>query len=399
MINTYPKYLFTLFVAMLLSMAIRAQGVDSLMVYFRLNESVIDPAYKENAKAIETIQGLLDEQLVGFVTLTVSSSPDGPYSANASLAEKRAESIRALFGDKVSRERIIIEVIPENWEGIIEQVQESYTLRNRKKVLEILLDGSIDHDTREKRLKALSFGSAWRYITKMYLPNLRSASVMHILKVVPKQYMLPRVKSFDVAVHTASAVSTIPIAPVQRVERAPEKKSSFTMALRSNLLYDAALVPNVGVEFHLGRGWSLGVDYNHAWWSIARRDYYWRIMGGGVDFRKYFGKASKERHLSGHHIGLYAQAFKYDIELGGRGQLSDLSYSGGLEYGYSLPVGKKLNIDFGIGVGYAGGEYKVYDPEDDCYVWKETRQRHYMGPTKCEISLVWIIGAKKGGSR
>lgn len=398
MINTYPKYLFTLFVAMLLSMAIRAQGVDSLMVYFRLNESVIDPAYKENAKAIETIQGLLDEQLVGFVTLTVSSSPDGPYSANASLAEKRAESIRALFGDKVSRERIIIEVIPENWEGIIEQVQESYTLRNRKKVLEILLDGSIDHDTREKRLKALSFGSAWRYITKMYLPNLRSASVMHILKVVPKQYMLPRVKSFDVEAYTASRTA-IQFTPPKIGPPPVKKESSFAFAIRSNLLYDIALVPNIGIEFHLGKGVSLGFDYNHAWWSLPQKDYFWRLYGGGITLRKYFGKASSQRALSGHHLGLHAQAFVYDFELGGRGQLSDLTYVGGLEYGYSLPVSRSLNIDFSVGFGYAGGEYKVYEPEDDCYVWKETRQRHYYGPTKGEISLVWIIGPGKGGER
>lgn len=375
-----------------------AQGRDSLMVYFRLNESVIDPAYKENAKAIETIQGLLDEQLVGFVTLTVSSSPDGPYSTNASLAEKRAESIRALFGDKVSRERIIIEVIPENWEGIIEQVQESYTLRNRKKVLEILLDGSIDHDTREKRLKALSFGSAWRYITKMYLPNLRSASVMHILKVVPEQYMLPRVKSFDVEAYTASRTA-IQFTPPKIGPPPVKKESSFAFAIRSNLLYDIALVPNIGIEFHLGKGVSLGFDYNHAWWSLPQKDYFWRLYGGGITLRKYFGKASSQRALSGHHLGLHAQAFVYDFELGGRGQLSDLTYVGGLEYGYSLPVSRSLNIDFSVGFGYAGGEYKVYEPEDDCYVWKETRQRHYYGPTKGEISLVWIIGPGKGGER
>lgn len=375
-----------------------AQGRDSVMVYFRLNESVIDPAYKENAKAIETIQGLLDEQLVGFVTLTVSSSPDGPYSANASLAEKRAESIRALFGDKVSRERIIIEVIPENWEGIIEQVQESYTLRNRKEVLEILLDGSIDHDTRERRLKALSFGSAWRYITKMYLPNLRSASVMHILKVVPEQYMLPRVKSFDVEAYTASRTA-IQFTPPKIGPPPVKKESSFAFAIRSNLLYDIALVPNIGIEFHLGKGVSLGFDYNHAWWSLPQKDYFWRLYGGGMTLRKYFGKASSQRALSGHHLGLHAQAFVYDFELGGRGQLSDLTYVGGLEYGYSLPVSRSLNIDFSVGFGYVGGEYKVYEPEDDCYVWKETRQRHYYGPTKGEISLVWIIGPGKGGER
>ena len=65
-----------------------------------------------------------------------------------------------------------------------------------------------------------------------------------------------------------------------------------------------------------------------------------------------------------------------------------MNYAVGLEYGYSLPVARRLNLDFVIGLGYWGGEYHTYDPVDDHYVWKETRQRHWFGPTKAEISLV-----------
>lgn len=71
------------------------------------------------------------------------------------------------------------------------------------------------------------------------------------------------------------------------------------------------------------------------------------------------------------------------------------SYGAGLEYGYSLPIGRRLNLDFGIGFGYLGGEYKTYEPKDGHYVWQETRQRNWIGPTKAEISLIWLIGNKK----
>lgn len=75
-----------------------------------------------------------------------------------------------------------------------------------------------------------------------------------------------------------------------------------------------------------------------------------------------------------------------------------------MEYGYSLPVAKRLNIDFGLCIGYGGGKYKVYEPEDDCYVYKETKQRHWFGPTRAEISLIWLLGngnqnSKKGGTK
>lgn len=80
-----------------------------------------------------------------------------------------------------------------------------------------------------------------------------------------------------------------------------------------------------------------------------------------------------------------------------------MNYAVGIEYGYSLPVGRRLNLDFVLGVGYWGGEYQKYDPIDNHYLWKETRQRHWVGPTKAEVSLVWLIGRgnynEKGGKR
>lgn len=69
-----------------------------------------------------------------------------------------------------------------------------------------------------------------------------------------------------------------------------------------------------------------------------------------------------------------------------------MNYSTGVEYGYSLPVAYRLNIDFTIAVGYWGGTYYEYTPVDNCYVWQATKERHWFGPTKAEISLVWLIG-------
>ena len=82
-----------------------------------------------------------------------------------------------------------------------------------------------------------------------------------------------------------------------------------------------------------------------------------------------------------------------------------MNYGAGLEYGYSLPVARRLNLDFVVGLGYWGGTYYEYLPLDDCYVWQRTKQRHWVGPTKVELSLVWLLGSencnskKKGGKR
>ena len=192
--------------------------------------------------------------------------------------------------------------------------------------------------------------------------------------------------------------------PQDNTDKVTAEKKPFYMAAKTNLLYDAALVPNVGLEFYLGQGWSIGGNWMYAWWSKDSKHRYWRIYGGELDIRKYFGRKAAEKPLQGHHLGVYAQGLTFDFETGGKGYLSNFSYGFGLEYGYSLPVAKRLNIDFGLGIGYGGGKYKVYEPEDDCYVYKETKQRHWFGPTRAEISLIWLLGngnqnSKKGGTK
>ncbi len=171
-------------------------------------------------------------------------------------------------------------------------------------------------------------------------------------------------------------------------------------ALKTNLLYDALLIPNIGIEYRFARRWSASVDYMHAWWSRDEKHRYWRCYGGEVLVRRYFG----DRPFAGHHVGLYGMALTYDFEFGGKGRQSDgFGYGGGVEYGYSLPVGRRLNIDFSIGLGYFGGRYKEYVPMDGCYVWQSTRRQHWFGPTRAEVSLVWILGgdrrSTKGGAR
>ena len=76
------------------------------------------------------------------------------------------------------------------------------------------------------------------------------------------------------------------------------------------------------------------------------------------------------------------------------------SVGGLLEIGIIFVVVLTLTY---IGVGYIGGEYWEYKPVDDCYVWQATKRRHWWGPTKAEVSLVWLIGRdnvnRKGGAQ
>lgn len=164
------------------------------------------------------------------------------------------------------------------------------------------------------------------------------------------------------------------------------------ISLSTNLLYVAAAIPNIGVEFDLGGHWSIGGNWMYAWWKSDAKYRYWRVYGGDVHLQHWFAPKRKSRLFTGHHLGVYGQIVTYDFEWGGRGYLGDRwSYGGGVEYGHSWRVGKRLNIDASLWLGYIGGEYKEYIPQDTHYLWQETKQRNYWGPTQLQISLVWLL--------
>ena len=103
----------------------------------------------------------------------------------------------------------------------------------------------------------------------------------------------------------------------------------------------------------------------YAWWKTDRKHWYWRTYGGELNVRKWFGKRAQEKPLQGHHLGVYGQLLTYDFETGGRGYIGGkpggslwdkANWGAGVEYGYSLPVGRRLNLDFTVGAGYLGGE-------------------------------------------
>jgi len=389
---------------------IHAQDRDSIVIYFRFDTENIDSTYLTNKENITRISRIVNGTgIIDSITLRVWSSPEGGPGRNKELAERRAGKAMGLFltgdtrKDSMTLDRTSVITVAENWEGLKDIVEDKYFRHDRGKVLDILNKQGISDETRKWRLQRLDKGYTWDYLRRIYMPVLRTAiwSEIHMHTFKDTQlFRCPPQKTYAQS-DTHSGLK-IPDTYGHKPETLQNESSTdFTIAIRSNLLLDAALVPNIAVEVPFGNGWSVTAGWEYSWWSKDKAHWYWRIYGGDVSVRKYFGRQSKDRILSGHHVGLYGQMFTYDFETGGRGSQSRLTYGGGLEYGYSLPVTGSLNIDFGIGLGYLTGEYMLYDPEDGCYVWKETRQRHWFGPSKAEISLVWILDFKtrKGGAR
>ena len=414
------------------SMALESIPRDTIgvKVYFRQGHASLDSLFQGNGSRLDSFSRCLasfqaDTAFqIRSVRVVSGASPEGSSKINRSLSERRAAAIRSYLEKRMSLDGHAFEIESPgvDWEGLTGLV-ESSDMSYRGEVLEILYhtpefvirDGKIV-DSRQRQLGMLHGGEPWRYMEERFFPELRASGVLVVVETeredtsTPAPVVPPR---DTVVVEHRGTVEVIrrdtmnvpcPVVPARK---------PFYMALKTNLLYDVALVPNLGAEFYLGRGWSIGGNWMYAWWKSDRRHDYWRLYGGELDVRKYFGRRVADKPLTGHHLGLYGQLFTYDFETGGKGYMGGkpggslwekCNYAVGVEYGYSLPVGRRLNLDFVIGAGYWGGEYHTYVPDGGRYVWRETRRRHWFGPTKAEVSLVWLLGRgnyndKKGGGQ
>ena len=408
------KLIPSLLLAMLLVASAKAKAEGDTLrsrIYFPVGVSKIDHSFQGNGVRLEfmirDIHARMKQSRLRKVRLSAGASLEGNSALNRRLSDERLQSLSDIFHERLSVPDSIYEYhsLGENWQGLLALVERS-DMPYRDEALNILRNtpewvterGHVV-DSRKRQLMNLRGGSVWHYMEKYFFPELRNCSVVECefepIASRPEPTVVREVVTVRDTLILRDTVCPADELPVPQ---------PLYLAAKTNLLYDAALVPNVGLELSLGKGWSVGGNWMYAHWNNDARHRYWQIYGGELEVRRYFGGRAAEKPLQGHHVGLYAQAVTYDFETGGKGYLSDFAYGVGLEYGYSLPVAKRLNIDFGIGIGYSGGNYKSYYPDAGCYVYIETKRRHWVGPTRAEVSLVWLLGrgnvnSKKGGAK
>lgn len=399
----------------------------SVKLYFQQGYDTLSSSFRDNGIRFDSLLhhtrlfNKESEHRLRQVCIVSGASPEGGTEINRYLSDRRGIAARTYLKEKLALDTCFFKMESRgvDWIGLTGQIAMS-DMPHRTEVLDILYntpewvirDGAIV-DSRKNRLQRLYGGRVWRYMEKFFFPELRRTKILFVYEpcsvgILKPGMAIPIYRSlFNDSTGFISTPLSIPLQPVE-----PIGGRSIYIGLKTNLLYCVALVPNLGMEFYLGKGWSAGGSWMYAWWKNDQRHHYWRIYGGELFFRKYFGSRANQKPLTGHHLGIYSQGFTYDFETGSRGYIGGIpggtlwdkmNYTVGVEYGYSLPIRRRLNLDFVIGAGYWGGEFQKYYPENKYYVWKETGRRHWFGPTKAEVSLVWLLGKgyfnEKGGRK
>lgn len=299
-------------------------------IYYWLDRVDIDEQYLDNEWQISQIRKyLLISPKIDSITICSYASPEGVYERNVWLARKRAEAARRFIvnnipeGSSLNGDKIKLQPVAENWEGLKQEIEANYTLQNKDRVLRIL-NSNVGNDTKKWRIRNLDNGYTWHYIIVNHMPRLRLATWICVW-VDPEVPVLEAMRPAEPA--QPLVLATIPqqtfkdytpvSQPSSQSTSNPEYERQMILAGRTNLLVPGL---NAGVEIPIGRHVSIGADYWYPWWLAKSNKYCGEMLGAFVDAKYWFtgrnGKYAWTRadKLKGHALGVYAGAGYYDYQ-------------------------------------------------------------------------------------
>lgn len=179
-----------------------------------------------------------------------------------------------------------------------------------------------------------------------------------------------------------------------------------TVAIKSNLLYDATTTPNLGVEMSVGPKSTVNLVYGLNPWTFHseshgdRKAKHWLLM---PEYRRWTCST-----FNGHFFGVHAMAGQFNaanvdlpipgaffggdnLTKGVRDHRYQGTYAGaGLTYGYQWILSRHWNLEAEIGLGYNHVWYDKYAC-GECGGKIDKGGTNYLGLTKLGISFMYIF--------
>ncbi|MCC8088643.1 MAG: DUF3575 domain-containing protein [Rikenellaceae bacterium] len=170
------------------------------------------------------------------------------------------------------------------------------------------------------------------------------------------------------------------------------------VAIKTNLLYWGTTTPNISVETALGKKTTIDLQgtYNPFTFSNNKKLKHWSIQ---PELRLWTCEK-----FSGSFFGFHAHYAYYNV--GGIKLPLDIFYNlrnyryqgyavgGGFSYGYQWYLGPHWNLEAQFGFGYTYSRFDQYDCHK-CGDFIREGHKHYFGPTKIGVSIVYLIKSKK----
>jgi hypothetical protein len=182
------------------------------------------------------------------------------------------------------------------------------------------------------------------------------------------------------------------------------------VALKSNLLMDATLSPNLGIEVGMAPRWTFDLSGQINAWTLShgRKWKHWMVQPEArYWFCERFNRHFLAIHLQGgeFNVGNFDWIDNPNTDNGCHGfnflgteytRLYHNRYEGwfvgaGIGYGYAWILSKHWNLEAEIGVGYNYSRFDKFECKDCAKKIDDDKEHHYVGPTKAALSLVYAF--------
>lgn len=404
MINMRCLGVFAFMLLISLGVVGQVQRYEDKM-FFKKGKYNIDLQLRDNSEALKKLYRVLEEidsdatLQLDKVEIKSFASPLSGKKYNLMLTQSRNVAVEDELEKKYPFIKPFVEKINEgiDWEGLRTLVANS-KMSLKDEVLKIIDSEPEENqeendlvDSRNKKLMEVGGGQAYKYMMIALFPELRFSHVAISYSTVDRE-PIEEVEE-----------STVEVVPVKEVTPACEYCSNrcLKFALKTNLLFDLALTPNIEAEIPLGKRWSVDLEYMRGWW-LHKHTFCWQVHGGNIEARYWLGNRNNHKKLQGWFVGAYVGGAFYDFQLkddvGYRGQVF---FPGGVSGGYCMELNKYFNMEFSVGFAYFTTNYKKYRVYHNIELIKDGPTKRLTGfyPTKVKISLVWKINGRKGGKR
>lgn len=379
-------------------------------VYFRQGHSKLQPAFRDNGIRLDEFMRRVSEMhgdstaRLNSIDIVAYASPEGPYTLNKKLARKRAENISAyLRGNMPFLSGSLFNVQPKgiDWNGLAAMVEAS-DMRYRSEVLNILRNipettyrnGRLV-DSRLKRLMDLRGGRPYNYMLTHFFPELRAAGAYVVCDFVRiAQPAIPINKPNEANGANGANEANEVDAAIPVATELPERDYD-RWAIKSNALYLAAGVTNIGGEYAFHPHWSVDLPLVYSPYTIARR-YRMRFLYIQPEARYWL-----DRPMKGHFFGVHLHAGVFNVSLDDKNRYQSEKgfHGGGISYGYAMPLSRRWSMEFTVGVGYVFTKYCTYYNVPNGIRYEKDLPYHYWGLTKLGLNFVYRFGDKCGKTK
>lgn len=379
---------------------------------FEISQSVLTEDSKSRLNSIiSDIDSVLRNDRIISMSVSGSSSPDGPAELNMRLSERRAGVVRDYIVREsgLAPESFAINAKGEDWERFEALVRQDASIPMRDALLKIICS-SKSAEQKETEMRRLGNGRTWSYLAANIFPAVRVAVVdVRYRNSPPKQEVISMDKTEETSTpDPASEVQVEPVLPTGEtpvdtpynaiIEQPEWQRHAY---VKTNMPAWLMLWINAAGEIDIAPHWSANLSIYYAGYNYFKSNLKFRNFSVMPEVR-YWPLARNNGFFVGAHFGMayYNVAFcgdkRYQDHDGNTPALG-----GGINVGYRfrLPRNPRWQMEFSVGAGAYRLDYDIFDNRHEgLLVGRE--KRTFFGIDNAAFSICYTFDVNgKGGAR